>query len=491
MINYVFSPTGLSVYLEVAKRLSINSIASPVIWLGDPIHKLGVQDIWRDVYVDLDELRFFGSDSLSTFENNEVSIELTSYITSFEYFSCKDICLKMMDRVDIYFEFSRTDRELVFNAVLFKLFNLIEQRNPDVFLFVEAPHSFVQYILFSISRFKGIPAFNFDSLNTLPLLLLRNSHDQERFVLKENILDKVQNDIVELSLKNFLRDFTKKELVYMKNQNKKSYGLLIKRKFNLIKSEFKNLYFYLKDNPFVYKPHNPLFISPIVLQRKINKRIKLLQLSASKCSVDQDLPEFFIYFPLHKEPERTTNPDGGIQFHDQLKVIFCLSNLFPNLTVLVKEHPSQLNPRLNHIEKGRSPLFYLFTNKIKNVRWVPHMTSSHLLISKSQFVATVSGTVGLEATLLGKKSLIFGNPWYLGCPGVTKYGESFASRDFLDAPIAEYEEIESWFINDLRKSLVPAFLNKSYNQFLTGTAKFKVEEEYLYDFFKQFFSKLD
>jgi hypothetical protein len=441
------------------------------------------------VYLDLDELRFLDSDSLRVFDSIEISKALMSYMMSFEYFSCKDICLKMMDRVDIYFEFSRTDRELVFNAVLLRLFNLVEKRIPDVFLFVEAPHSFVQYILLSISRFKGIPAFNFDSINTLPLLLLKNTHDQSRFVLKENLLDEKQNDLVKSSLKIFLQDFTTKELVYMKKQKGKSFGLAIKREFKLVKNGLRSFFFSLKTSANFYKPQNPLNINPILLQRRVNSRIKLLQFHASKCGLDQDLPDFFIYFPLHKEPERTTNPDGGIQFHDQLKAILCLSNLFPNLIVLVKEHPSQLNPRLNHIEKGRSPLFYLLGTRIKNVRLVSSSTNSHLLISKSQFVATISGTVGLEAVLLGKKSLVFGNPWYLGCPGVTKYHEEFDSRAFIEETIADYKVIESWFISDLNKSLVPGFLNKSYKQHLIGSSQFEVCNEYLYQVCKQLFSQ--
>ena len=49
----------------------------------------------------------------------------------------------------------------------------------------------------------------------------------------------------------------------------------------------------------------------------------------------------YVYFPLHYEPERTTNPDGGI-FHDQFIALCNLRKLVPeNIKILIKEHQSQ------------------------------------------------------------------------------------------------------------------------------------------------------
>ena len=65
----------------------------------------------------------------------------------------------------------------------------------------------------------------------------------------------------------------------------------------------------------------------------------------------------FVYFALHFEPERTTNPDGGF-FHDQFLAIIHLRKILPeDVNIFVKEHPSQFKV-IDRGLKGRSPLFY-------------------------------------------------------------------------------------------------------------------------------------
>lgn len=59
-----------------------------------------------------------------------------------------------------------------------------------------------------------------------------------------------------------------------------------------------------------------------------------------------------------------------------------------------------------------------------NVRLVDPYTSSHELIQRSEAVAVISSTVGLEALLHGKPVLTVGQPFYSGF-GVTVDVDSF------------------------------------------------------------------
>ena len=61
----------------------------------------------------------------------------------------------------------------------------------------------------------------------------------------------------------------------------------------------------------------------------------------------------------------------------------------------------------------------------RNVRLVQPHTSSHELIQRSQAVAVISSTVGLEALLYEKPVLTLGQPYYSGY-GVTLDVDSFA-----------------------------------------------------------------
>ena len=128
--------------------------------------------------------------------------------------------------------------------------------------------------------------------------------------------------------------------------------------------------------------------------------IKHLNKNVDQINLDKD----FVYFALHFEPERTTNPDGGI-FHDQAIAILTLREFLPkNVDLYVKEHPSQffMNDRGS---RGRSPLFYEFIKNINGVRLVSPKQDSLDLIKKSIFTSTISGSVALESAIMEKNLL--------------------------------------------------------------------------------------
>jgi hypothetical protein len=54
---------------------------------------------------------------------------------------------------------------------------------------------------------------------------------------------------------------------------------------------------------------------------------------------------------------------------------------------------------------------------------VPSDTSSQALVAKSKLVATVAGTAGWEALLLGIPVITFGGAWHRSLAGVTAFSE--------------------------------------------------------------------
>ena len=107
---------------------------------------------------------------------------------------------------------------------------------------------------------------------------------------------------------------------------------------------------------------------------------------------------------MQLQPEMTTATLGGI-FNDQLLALECLARkLPPGWRILVKENPKQ-----TAFMRGR--LFWQRFDSIPNVVLVPMHTDTFTLTAKSQFVATITGTVGwgrLRAANLR---------WSLGWPG--------------------------------------------------------------------------
>lgn len=133
----------------------------------------------------------------------------------------------------------------------------------------------------------------------------------------------------------------------------------------------------------------------------------------------------FIYVPLHRQPEGSTSPMGGV-FVDQLLMIEILSaSLPPDWVIYVKENPFQWSTSWHESSYPsytdmRYEGYYEKIARLKNVYLVPVNTDTNYLIDKSSALGVVSGRAGLESILRGKPSLVFGHAWYKDAPGVFK-----------------------------------------------------------------------
>ena len=133
----------------------------------------------------------------------------------------------------------------------------------------------------------------------------------------------------------------------------------------------------------------------------------------------------FVYFPLQYQPEMTTSTLGG-SFSDQLLAIEHLSIILPDdLWIYVKENPIQTGAM-------RGPKFFDRLDRIPNLKFLPSFANTFDLIDNSEFVATVTGTVGWEAICKGKNVLIFGMPWYRNLPGAIQFHKDITYEMILD-----------------------------------------------------------
>lgn len=123
------------------------------------------------------------------------------------------------------------------------------------------------------------------------------------------------------------------------------------------------------------------------------------------------LPENYIYFPLHMQPEASTNPLGGF-FSDQLRAVRLLAEALPvNWRLAVKEHPHQqlaLRPEGWHDALANTP----------GVTLVPMDWDSFALQRECRAVATVTGAAAWEAWLKGKPAIVFGHILYQSAPAI-------------------------------------------------------------------------
>lgn len=145
------------------------------------------------------------------------------------------------------------------------------------------------------------------------------------------------------------------------------------------------------------------------------------------------LPEKYLFFALHYQPEETTSPSAG-HYVDQLLVIdLMLSALPSDVKLLVKEHPSQFL-KINEGTQGRSDTFYdELLGKDNRVQIVPVNADSRSIMRRSMGVITLTGTIGIEAVANDIPVLVFGRSWYEGAPNVFRIN----NKQELDVAIKE------------------------------------------------------
>ncbi len=122
------------------------------------------------------------------------------------------------------------------------------------------------------------------------------------------------------------------------------------------------------------------------------------------------------------QPEATSYPDAW-DMHDQFKIINKLIKNIPNnYQLVIKEHPTQLdlsgsffykNPQIRNIDFYRE-----IRNKFRDkVIFLDEKFNFNSIVKKPKFIATINGTVGIEAVMDNIPSIIFGHAWYQGCEG--------------------------------------------------------------------------
>jgi hypothetical protein len=112
----------------------------------------------------------------------------------------------------------------------------------------------------------------------------------------------------------------------------------------------------------------------------------------------------YALFPLHTEPEVTLLVYSPA-CRNQIEVVRNLARSLPvGMEVRVKEHPAAL---------GKRPLsYYRRLLEIPNVRLVDPALPSRPLVEGARLVATVAGSIGLEAAFRARPVLLFGHAPY-------------------------------------------------------------------------------
>ena len=346
-----------------------------------------------------------------------------------------------------------------FNKFAQVIYDIFIAKKIELVLFQEIPHDGAEIILYRLAKIMGIKTIimaNFTHFwgRSFAFYSLEDFGNFAEIPDLSNDADTVKIDY---------QDF-KGKIFYMNNIG----GYLAKVSF--LEKRFKEL-----RNKFLIRTLS----GPLFSKKKLDKTLfslttTLLQYFGAKeyqkniesalCN-DVDLSKKYIYFALHLDPEIPTIPALAGKYYDQMRALENLSSAIPDgMLIYVKENPKQTDIM-------RSKSFFDRLRKLKNVKLVNRNT--YELIDNSQFVATISGTVGWEAMTGGKNVLIFGKSWYQNFPGAFRFDEKFNIEEIINYKIdrGEFEKAVKNLINKSGHGMV-------YFDFNNQNSKTKITDIY-------------
>jgi hypothetical protein len=396
------------------------------------------QPFFHDQREALKGIGFFGAPKLNILDERTLN-----YFLKFEI-----IALKMMDRMDpMNSAFPLTHRQYYFRDLLLKWLDIVDHLEIDLVISPSTPHQVHDYILYAVCQYKKIPFISFQATPFLDASLIVDNIDKIPDYLK---FDKNINFSEYHFINNEIEDILKRdddEIIWYLNDQKKMelsrkliyipfniYNRLIKEK------QYRKLLGYLlnKYGNWTYfvnhlkMPYNSSFTNFSLFLLKIKMQFLVMQFKKKYnklISPSINLNEY-VLFALHYQPEETTSPTGGF-YVDQLLILEMLDRFLPNnVTILVKEHPTQFYTG-SESSQGRTSVFYdRLSHFSDRVKFADSDISSLSLIKRSLLVVTVIGTIGFESILNGIPVFIFGRTWYEYMEGV------FRIKDVNDLKIA-------------------------------------------------------
>ena len=244
--------------------------------------------------------------------------------------------------------------------------------------------------------------------------------------------------------KNYINENRSNEDVLKADYNK-DYFLLKKKKVNI--SKIKHLHNRIKYNS---RLSNDLYASSLtkIIKNKISNFKFLTFLNFKRSSSlfsNYDKSDNYALFFLHYEPDLSTLV-WAPYFKNQIELIKKISFSLPyGMYLYVKEHPLMKNKRSFH--------YLQEIQKIPQVKLINITVDSKELIKQSDFIVTITGTIGWEAILLQKSVIVFGTVFYESYPGVIK----FENWTFINKYIEQARESKIIEDNELIKFITAVF----------------------------------
>jgi hypothetical protein len=462
--------------ISLVGALAKNFNWKPVSFINSGNHQKNINNIKQTLtnlsdtadFVSLDELRDF---SISKKNENSKPLDRTvlEKLSKYEssYFSWFE------DTTG--WNFSYHERRDYYYDILGFWNHYLNKTKPDLIFFYTWPHLVCDYPLYLLAK----KIFNIDVIyiNPIPLfenrLFLSNTLENISGQFCEKLKQSKDNKIqISIDVKKFIDRLTSKKVElpyyitrYFDQLDKINLKFFFKEFFKLfltLKIFRKSSIFYKKNKNSISDQSSKLNNVEYLIFRFKNylKTKKLEKFYTKLCS--QTDKENFILFLGNYQPEVLSNLIAG---HDEdiINVVKQIKNEIPkSWKIYYKEHPNIFKGA----DKGalwRSETFFKKLCQIDGLRIIDYNANTINLVDQSRAVATISGTVGIEATIRGKFALVFGESWY----GNSEGANLIRNTEDLKIIINKIQNNEKINLENVNK-----FLQIAYDNSMSELSKF-------------------
>ena len=157
---------------------------------------------------------------------------------------------------------------------------------------------------------------------------------------------------------------------------------------------------------------------------------KLMNLSrdSSENSTNALLPIFF----AHYQPEATSFPEGG-EFANHIDAISNIRGGGYKGPLVYKEHPGiwmlSTHGKTTRVGTARSVSYY---KQLQQLGCLFANNSLELHEKSKVLPITLTGSIALERSLQGLKTLVMGRPWFVNMPGIIRYRDGEFLSDLVN-----------------------------------------------------------
>lgn len=429
--------------------------------------------IWDETVSELEkrlpDMIFERVDSANLFTTKSESVSLVgqdtidSYLEfrkTADYDKLRFVSLKMLNRYDLSGTFRLIDREALFVSHLLKAFHFLLARRPSRVVFEVTPHEFAEYLIYGVCQWMNIPAVFFQPCPLAQTMLIRSSLSESEPPGIASVRNSNSFKFISAQLNQNIAGLLRGDIPsYIRAQALKEKRAASRvRRPAVAWATFRRIF----QDPFPQSidfggHHRPSRFHWRVLKMFLIWSLqRSLRIHFQEISVPPSPKSDYCVFALHYEPERTSLPEG-LPFDFQADSVLAARAFAPkSVSLVVKEHSSQLSPALRgHL--GRSKLFYELLSLVEGIQFAGEGVDLRELASNSQCVFTMTGTVAIESVFRGIPVVYFGRPWWEGLPGTARFDSLSRFSDVEGIRVPPPEEIQGFLENLILDHMIPGF----------------------------------